>query len=216
MIFRENDIILFQGDSITDCQRERRLQDQPNNRLALGSGYALHIASRQLSDYPTAGLSFYNMGISGNRIVDAYARWKADTLALQPTVISILLGVNDTWHDKAKDIANGVEPERYAQIYELLLEWTRKVLPEVNLVLCEPFMLPCGQVQREWQDEIRQRGDMVRNLAERFDAVFIPFQQLFDKVQDLAPAEYWSVDGIHPTAAGHQKMADFWMEQFSA
>jgi hypothetical protein len=44
---------------------------------------------------------------------------------------------------------NGVEVERYATVYRMLLAYTRQQLPNVQFVLCEPFVLPCGVVAPE-------------------------------------------------------------------
>lgn len=204
-----NDIILFQGDSITDTQRNREIS-QPNHSYALGNGYANHIASTLLYRYPTLNLRFYNRGISGNRVVDLYARWRIDAINLCPTVISILIGVNDTWHRFGSD--NGVEVERYAQVYRMLLEYTRTQLPATKLILCEPFVLPCGVVQPAWQEEMAARQEVVGTLATDFGATFVPFQSAFDEVANTPSPAYWLVDGVHPTPAGHHLMAEKWMQ----
>lgn len=79
--------ILFQGDSITDVSRDR-LTLEPNVPAALGSGYAKHIAAELLHRYPDRQLEFLNRGVSGNRVVDLYARWKVDALNLAPDLIT--------------------------------------------------------------------------------------------------------------------------------
>lgn len=200
-------VILFQGDSITDCGRVRD-KNEPNT--GLGSGYAFLSAVRLLCDHPGDALRIYNRGISGNRIVDLYARWKSDALSLKPDILSILIGVNDTWHEFSN--RNGVEVPRYAEFYRMLLNWTVKALPDVKLVLCEPFVLVCGAVSREWVPEIDQRRDVVRQLARDFAAVLVPYQELFNDAVKRAPASFWLSDGVHPTPAGHQLMADAWLE----
>ncbi len=133
--------IFFQGDSITDAGR-CRVNVDPN--IKLGQGYAQLTAAKLLAEYPEKNLEIFNRGISGNRSVDLYARWKIDALNLKPDVLSILVGVNDTWHGKNKN--NGVGIKRYERIYRELLTWTREVLPECKLVLCEPFVLLTGAV----------------------------------------------------------------------
>jgi lysophospholipase L1-like esterase len=203
----KNQVILFQGDSITDCGRGRD-KIEPNS--GLGSGYPCLIAAKLLCDKAEEHLNFYNLGISGNRIVDLYARWKSDALNLHPDVISILIGVNDTWHEFGNK--NGVEVPRYEQFYRMLLEWTVKSRPNVKLVLCEPFVLVCGAVSAEWLPEINQRREVVRKLAKEFNAIFIPYQEIFDAALKQAPAEYWLRDGVHPTLAGHQLMAEAWLK----
>lgn len=194
--------ILFQGDSITDSNRVREAT-KLNGRPELGDGYVVSIA-KQLPN-----TDVMNRGISGNRIVDLYARWKPDALHLRPDAISILIGVNDTWHEFSR--GNGVEVPRYATIFRLLLEWTQVSLPGVKLILCEPFVLPCGHVGPGWREEIDQRRQVVKKLASDFRAAFVPFQETFDEAILTHPPEYWAEDGVHPTQVGYDLMADCWL-----
>ncbi len=206
--------ILFQGDSITDCGRARETCDNtfPAN-LGLGTGYPNTLASRLLYEFPDKDIRCLNRGISGNRIVDLYARWKSDAINLNPDIISILIGVNDTWHDKHEDNPNGVEVDRAEMMYRNLLTWTKQALPKVKLVILEPFVLPCGAVSEEWLEEIDQRRAFTRKLADEFNAdAFIPLQQLFNDACKQAPQEYWLRDGVHPSLAGHQLIANAWYD----
>ena len=197
--------LLFQGDSITDAGYSR-----DPNLLPLGTGYPNLIAGRLLVDRPDIEWNILNRAISGNRIVDLYARWKIDALNLNPDIISIMVGVNDTWHEKERQ--NGVEVPRYARIYRELLQWTRDTLPNVRLVLMEPYVHVFGAVAQDWVDEINQRRDVVKQLAKDFDAIFIPSQEILDKALAKAPMNYWTKDGVHPTLAGHQLFADAWLK----
>jgi lysophospholipase L1-like esterase len=208
IMLEDNSVILFQGDSITDTQRNREVA-LPNHNHALGTGYVNRISGNLLHRFPTSNLQIYNRGISGNRIVDLYARWRSDAINLRPTIISILIGVNDTGHHFGSN--NGVEVERYAQIYRMLLEYTRQQLPKVQLILCEPFVLPCGVVQPAWQEEMALRQQIVKTLATDFDAYFVPFQSHFNQVANTPSLEYWLSDGVHPTPAGHHLMAEAWL-----
>ncbi|MBQ7651420.1 MAG: SGNH/GDSL hydrolase family protein [Victivallales bacterium] len=200
--------ILFQGDSITDCGRSRE-ENLPIG-VGLGAGYPNLIAARLLASRTDIEWNIINRAISGNRVVDLYARWKLDALNLNPDLISIMIGVNDTWHEKARQ--NGVEVPRYARIYRELLQWTRDTLPNVKLVLMEPYVHVFGAVDQTWVDEINQRRDAVRQLATDFNAVFIPSQAILDKALERAPQEHWTKDGVHPTLAGHQLFADEWLK----
>jgi len=208
-VIQANDTILFQGDSITDCGRGRT--DTAANSLgALGQGYPKMVAGRLLRQRPGDALSILNRGVGGNRIVDLYARWKSDAINLNPDLISILVGVNDTWHEFGSQ--NGVEVDRYDVIYRMLLDLTRKRLPEVKLVLCEPFVLQYGAVTADWLDEMAARRNIVKQLAQDYDATFVPFQSAFDDALKSAGPDYWTGDGVHPTVAGHCLMADTWLE----
>lgn len=202
-----NAAVLFQGDSITDCLRDRA-RTWPNDPAALGAGYAGRVAGDLLAQHPGAGWKFFNRGISGDRIVDLLGRWRRDALALQPDLVSILVGVNDTWHEHLN--GNGLGVARYAELYRMVLQDTRAARPRCRLVLGEPFALPGGAFKADWMPEVRERGAVVRRLAEEFDAAFVPYQQMFDDAQGKYPAADLAADGVHPSPLGHRLMAAAW------
>src|SRR2546426_9128799 len=111
-------VVLFQGDSITDCGRDRKLPD-PNAASALGSGYPLLVAAAALAAHPDRALRFYNRGVSGNKVPDLAARWATDTVALAPDVLSILIGVNDFWHKLSSGYTGTVEDRSEEHTSEL-------------------------------------------------------------------------------------------------
>ena len=201
--------VLFQGDSITDAKRDREAVE--GNTSSTGTGYVALVAGKLLAKNIGKEFNCINRGISGNRVVDLYARWKVDALNLKPDLLSILVGVNDTWHEFAWQ--NGVEPDRYEKVYRMLLEWTKAELPEVKLVLCEPFCLLSELVTTEWLEEVRQRGTIVKKLAEEFGATFVPLQQLLEDAAAKAGDNLKILrDGVHPTLLGAQIIADQWLK----
>ena len=204
-------VILFLGDSITDGNRGRNTD--PNH--IMGHGYAFSVASRVGADYPEKRYQFYNRGISGNKVNDLEKRWQTETLDLKPDVLSILVGVNDS-----SSVVFNREPvisvEKYEEIYTSLLEQTKAAFPTILFLLCEPFILKGGRVTENWEayrSDIVQRQTIVRKLAVKYDAVFVGFQEVFDKACNKAPADYWIWDGVHPTVAGHELMAREWLKQ---
>ena len=200
--------IVFQGDSITDAGCSKDYELPPNE--GMGSGYPfLTMAALRLAE-PEKDWRVFNRGISGNRIVDLYARWKKDALNLGPDILSILIGVNDTWHESAAQ--NGVEVPRYAKFYRMLLEWTREVCPDTKLVLLEPFVLPFGAVLPNWLPEMDERRAVVKELAKEFNTIFIPVQSILNDALKRAPQEYWLKDGVHPLPAGHALISQAWIE----
>jgi acyl-CoA thioesterase-1 len=205
------DRILFQGDSITDANRDKGKDGGSgvDGGQHLGSGYAMLAAARLLADRPADRIEARNLGISGNRVVDLAARWQEHCWNLKPTVVSIMIGVNDTWHQFMREA--GVDHARYERTYRHLLADTRARLPGVRFVLCEPFVLPCGVVGPGWREDVDARRAIVKALAGEFAAAFVPFQAVFDAACTRAPAEYWGADGVHPSPAGHQLMADAWL-----
>ncbi len=210
MNLRNGMVFLFQGDSITDGNRGRN--SDPNH--IMGHGYAFSIASRLGADHPEKGLVFYNRGISGNKVSDLAARWQTDTLDLKPDVLSILVGVNDV----GALIRSGSfeQPDHFEETYRQILDQAQKQFPSVLLVLCEPFTLPVGKVKEKWdvwEREIKKRREIVRNLANAYDAVFVEFQDVINQACRKAPAEYWIWDGVHPTVPCHELLAREWIRQ---
>src|SRR5580658_2716655 len=216
MLIQPKDVVLFQGDSITDAGRARDNQNA-NDPAGLGRGYAFYVAGLLHEALPGGKLAVHNRGIGGNRVTDLQQRWQVDTLDVKPNVLSVLIGVNDTWHGTGSGVPeNGVSLDRYELVYRQILTEAKDQLPGLKLVLCEPFILPCGAVNDLWFPEFTERQEMVKKLAHEFGAVFVPFQSVLDKAQGRAEPEAWAVDGVHPTLAGHMLLAKTWFEVISA
>jgi lysophospholipase L1-like esterase len=209
-LLEPGDSVLFIGDSITDAFRK---PEEINNAYQLGSGYAFIIAARLTAEFPEAGFHFTNRGISGQRVVHLHERWDGDCLDLSPDVLSLLVGVNSTLH-KFQDHEQMADADLdgFSASYDELLRRFRTRQRNARIVLCEPFMLPCGLGTPEMVENVRERGRRVERLAERYQAVFVPFQAAFDRAMKQAPAEYWAYDGIHPTAAGFWLLAETWLD----
>lgn len=201
--------ILFQGDSITDVGRDRN-RDQANDPRALGDGYPMLIAGGLLRDHAAKNLKIFNRGISGNKVPDLAARWQADCLDLKPAVLSILIGVNDIWHQLNGKYDGTVAT--YASGYTALLQDTMAKLPETRIVICEPFVLRCGAVTDRWFPEFTNRLEAARQVASELSLQRVAFQEMFDEAVKVAPPQYWAGDGVHPTIAGHALMAETWRE----
>lgn len=201
-------ILLFQGDSITDAGRIR--EDEEN----LGMGYPAFTAGELGVAYP-GQYAVYNRGISGNRVVDLYARIKKDIINLHPDYLSILIGINDVWHEVGEQ--NGVDAEKYGRIYQMLVQEILEALPEVRIMILEPFVLKASATKEQWdifRTETLGRAERARQVAERNGLLFIPLQERFDKAARTAPEDFWLRDGVHPTPAGHAMIKDAWMEGF--
>ena len=200
--------ILFQGDSITDVGRSR------SNENERGLGYPHLVTARMGLDAPEE-YRFVNRGISGNRVVDLYVRIKVDFINLNPDFLSILIGVNDVWHELGNQ--NGVAADKFEMVYSLLIDEIQKACPQVKIMLMEPFVLP-GTATSEnidyFQSEVALRAQAVRRVAEKFNIGFLPLQELFDEACEKAPADYWLSDGVHPTAFGHELIARAWCEKY--
>jgi len=209
-LIKNGDIILFQGDSITDTGRNKKDADEPNVKSNLGKGYAWLAASQLLVDFPENSIKIYNRGISGNKVHQLADRWDGDALNLKPNVLSILIGVNDIWHKLGGRYDGTVET--YENDFRALLKRTKDALPDVTLVICEPFVLRCGAVNDKWFPEFDSFRAAAKKLSEEFQTVFVPFQSAFDRAVAYAPPEAWAADGVHPTSDGAALMAHEWLK----
>lgn len=203
------ELILFQGDSITDAGRDRS-QDG-----SLGQGYAA-LAAQQLQAQAPQTYRFYNRACSGDRVLELAARWQEDCLALAPDVVSILVGINDIWHQVV--FGTGVDAACFEAEYAQLLRRTRRALPQVRLLLMEPFVLPGRATQNDWEylsGETTLRAGLVRRLAQRYGAACVSLQPLLDQAGREAGTQTLSEDGVHATPAGHRLLADAWLQAFA-
>ena len=208
--FQKGNVILFQGDSITDAGRNKETKDA-NTQAAFGAGYVLLTAAELLNSLPVKELKIYNKGISGNKVFQLADRWQTDCLDLKPSVLSILIGVNDYWH-KHNGKYDGT-PEIYEKDYRALLKRSREALPGLKLVIGEPFaVLGCKAVDNTWFPEFDAYRAIAKKLATEFDAIFIPYHDIFTKAAKVAPPTYWTADGVHPSVAGAKLMASAWIK----
>ncbi len=200
--------ILFQGDSITDLGRPTENDDY------LGAGYVT-IAAGELAYQNPGEFKFINRGISGNRVVDLYARWKADCWNLKPDYLSILVGCNDAAFEL--HFENGVDAKRFENIYDLMLCETMERLPDCKIMLLEPFLMKYLHTQEKWEPyraEVNLRGEVVRKLADKHGLVFVPLQEKFDEYVLKSHVSEWTPDGVHPSAAGSTIIAHEWLKAF--
>lgn len=207
---QEDDIILFQGDSITDSGRKKD-EAAFNNASAMGNGYAQLAAAELLHKHAAKNLKIYNRGISGNKVYQLAERWEKDCLELKPTVLSLLIGVNDYWHKHNGKYDGTVK--KYGDDFAALLTRTKQALPDVRLIIAEPFAVRgIKAVDETWYPEFDGYRTAAKEIAAQFNAVFIPYQTVFDKAAQKAAGAYWTYDGVHPSLAGARLMAAAWLE----
>ncbi len=201
-----NDVILFQGDSITDMGRDRA-RKAANDNKGLGPGYTFIAASRLLLKHPEKKLKIYNRGISGNVVPQLIERWQEDCIELKPDILSILIGVNDYWHTLSGNYKGTAKT--YRKSYDELLANTKKQLPHVKLIIGEPYAVNHVKVVDDsWFPAFDAYREIARELAEKYEAVFIPYQEIYTKAAKLAGPSYWTPDGVHPNTAGDGLMAE--------
>ena len=203
--------ILFQGDSITDAARAR------DNDINIGVGYPLFVKAELGFEAP-GKYEFINRGISGNRVVDVYARIKNDIINLEPDIMSILIGVNDVWHEFAPS-PNGVDADKFYKIYDMLIEEVKNALPGIKIMIMEPFVLKACATEEKWNcfnSEVKKRAEMAKRISKKYNLPYIELQDGFDKLSENTGESYWLSDGVHPTPMGHEYIKNEWIKAFKA
>lgn len=202
--------ILTFGDSITDMGRNR---NAGCGVYGYGSGYPFFVAGQLASTNPEK-YEVVNRGISGNRVVDLYARIKCDVWNLKPDVLSILIGVNDVWHEIGS--GNGVELDRFDRVYRTMIKETKERLPDCKIMLLEPFVLKGAATEANYERflQVKDYAKTVKKIAEDFNLPFVSLQEKFDAAAAKYGVEAYLYDGVHPNIAGAKLIADAWLETF--
>ena len=207
-MIQKDDVVLFIGDSVTDCGRSRE------DDTELGHGYAMMAASWFSAMYPEKNVTFLNRGISGNRVVNLQERWREDCVDLKPDVVSILIGINDCW--RRYDQNNPTSAEKYEEGYRDLLNQIKENLPGTKIILCEPFVLPVPEDRKMWREDLDPKIQVVRKLAIEYGATYIPLDGVFAQAAAARQPAFWANDGVHPSKAGHALMAQQWLKAVKA
>ena len=206
-LIEQDGTVLFQGDSITDAGRDYA------DDGSLGYGYALMVAGLYGATHPCRKVHFINRGISGHRVVDLADRWQRDTIDLRPSLVSIMIGINDCW--RRYDSNDPTSVESFEEGYRDLLRQIQSQLGS-RIVLIEPFLLPVSPDMWRWREDLDPKICAVRRLAAEFGTVLVPADALFAAAMTTTGPAYWARDGVHPTAAGHALLAREWLRAVGA
>ena len=186
--------ILFQGDSITDAGRDKR------NYHQMGNGYPKFASALIAQAHPDVEFEFINLGISGNRTDQLFDRLYSDAIALDPDIISILIGVNDVWHRQSAGRIMTTDAQielNYRTILTKLREMTH-----AKIIMIAPYLLDC-EGKDEVKADLAKIMPIIRSLAEEFADVYIPLDEHFAEALKTQPEpKYYSADGVHPNQNG--------------
>jgi lysophospholipase L1-like esterase len=196
--------ILFIGDSITDAGRLEAAY------RPFGYGYVHFISYYLLAKYPKYNLSIINTGISGNTILDLNNRWEKDCLNHKPDILSVLIGINDVFRQYTGRLDEAVLLDEYQLTYKRLLSLVKRK-NSCRLILIEPFLF-CDDKSNPAYRTLQQYIHGVCILAEEFDAVLVPLQELIDNKIKKVPPEKFSDDMVHPYVWAHAWIAQRWLE----
>ncbi|MBE6591473.1 MAG: GDSL family lipase [Ruminococcaceae bacterium] len=193
--------LLFQGDSITDAGR---------GADGIGKGYVKYAIEYIKEKYPNADIEFINKGISGNKVCDLLARLDKDFLDLEPDMVSIMIGINDTWHHMPqKDF---IPDEQFEADYRAILTALKD--RGIKIMMIEPFVI--SEDKLDFYQDLYKKILIERKLAREFADVYLPLDGLLASAWCKNPADYFSADGVHPNhTTGAQYIAKLYLEYAS-
>lgn len=196
--------VLFQGDSVTEMARNR------NNIQSLGRGYPKYAAELIRARHPDTEFQFINRGIAGDQAENLKARWQEDCIAHQPDVVSVMVGVNDTWLHADK--GQWESHEYFEECYRYLLTEIKEKT-HAKIIMLEQFLLYVPD-KAHFREDLDPKIQITRKLAREFADVFVPTDGLFAAASLDAKPTTWAYDGVHPTEFGAKFIAAHYADAF--
>ena len=209
--FEDGMTMLFQGDSVTDTGRNRDLSE---GFESMGEGYPKVFHQLYNTLFPGNKVKFVNRGVSGDRTNHLLERYDEDFLAVKPDVISIMIGINNTWRnfDGGDDFCSA---ERFEEEYEELLAKIKADMPDTKIMIIEQFALTAHPDRNTWQEDLDAKRDATRKLAFKYADWFVP---MYDIITEASENDFdlykLSPDGVHPGDTGHSLIATEMMKAF--
>lgn len=202
--FKDGATVLFQGDSVTDCGRNRDHNCMTMSKF--GSGYPLLFKNMYDLMFPDNSINFVNRGVSGNRVRDLLDRYDEDFKAVTPDFVSVMIGINDTW--RAYDSADYCSDERFESEYDELLSKIKSDFPDANIMIIEQFAFTSHPDRTGWNDDLDPKRAITKKLADKYADYFIPMYDIMtDTDKNGFSMSELSCDGVHPAPMGHSLIA---------
>ncbi len=200
--------ILFQGDSITDAGRDKR------NYYNMGKGYAKYAVEYIKAAHPQSELEFINLGIGGNRTDQLFDRLYKDAIALEPDIISILIGINDVWHRYGGERIATTDEQLELNYRTILRELRAKT--NAKIMILSPYLLDCDD-KDAIREDLKTVLPIIRKLADEYADVYVPLDEYFEEALKTMPEpRYYSADGVHPNQNGAAFIGKLYAEAIEA
>jgi lysophospholipase L1-like esterase len=202
MVINQNSRILFTGDSITDCGRDR-------NDFHSLSGYNKIINDYIQLFYPELNVSVFNRGISGDTTKMLLAKIEKDINDTKPDIVSVLIGINDVWRRYDSNIATSVEEfaENYIKILTVIKKHTS------NIIILEPFLIPSDEKKNIFREDLDPKINKLREISRLFKTEYIPLDGIFWELSIEDNPLIYSADGVHPLYKGNCVIAQQWLKK---
>ncbi|WP_179394555.1 SGNH/GDSL hydrolase family protein [Lacticaseibacillus absianus] len=217
MLLNKNETLLFTGDSVTDCGRDR-------NGLPgfLGDGYPNMVSAALTAIYPELTIKVQNTGVGGDTTNELLARWDRDVIQQHPDYVSILIGVNDVWRHFDAPFYHPtdlVTPDGYRANYQAMIDATQDKVKQI--IIISPFFF-----EPDRHNPMRAMVDQYRAIAEELATTnelrYVDVQAVVDRYLTLHASYILTADRVHPNFKGHllvtntflQAIGFDWQHQF--
>jgi lysophospholipase L1-like esterase len=206
----DGDRVTFYGDSIT-AQRE----------------YTRDVEDYVLTRFPQWNVDFHNAGVGGDKVSGGSAgpvdlRLQRDVFDARPTVVTIMLGMNDGYYRTSEPGIASTYQDGYRHIVESL----QKSLPQARITLIQPS--PYDDITREpgfpggYNGVLLQYSSFLAQLsrekqtglADLNTPVIAVLTSLNQQSHDLA--QQFIPDRVHPAEGGHWIMAGALLKAWNA
>jgi lysophospholipase L1-like esterase len=207
---KDGDTVVFYGDSIT----ERSI-------------YSSFTEAYVLTRFPKLNVRFVHSGWGGDTVAGGdggslQVRLQRDVIAYKPTVVTVLLGMNDGHYRALNETTYG----DFTTGYEELVRTLKAALPQVRLILLEPS--PYDDVTRPplfpggYNGVLTRFGQFISALGEREKAMVVDLNGAVVgaitavNAKDPSAAQDFIPDRIHPGPAASLLMAEALLKSWNA
>ncbi len=153
------------------------------------------------------GTRVVNLGIPGILIHQALNVEMPVAVDSQPNLVTIWLGVND--------IANKVSVQSYTHDLDLLLSKLQATNPRCQIAVANmPDVTLLPYFNSYDQDQLRSRvqayNEVISTEVQKHHVMLVDIYHSWNEVKEHP--EYLSGDGLHPSTAGHERLAQIFYQ----
>lgn len=194
-------ILLYQGDSVTSG---KRVDDHD-----LGNGYVNEI-SKHFNSFDSS-ITVLNRAIGGNKSIDLVNRWQTDALDIDFDVITIMVGVNDTWH-YYDGLYHQVSRKEFRNNYEKLLEPIVK--KNKKIIILGSYLYQIDDKRDILRPDLDEKIDETISICNDYKLPFVDVDKLFNSGV-YGTAEQLTLDSIHPSYLGNVALKNIWLNAYA-
>jgi lysophospholipase L1-like esterase len=206
MLFKENETLVFIGDSVPECGRSYPDGEGQVNQNPLGNGFPAFVNAMMTALHPELHMRIINKGIGGNQSRHLVERWQQDVLDYNPDYVCIMIGTNDIWRqfDFPRMKHMHVYIDEYEKNVEKLIVDTKDKVK--GIIIMTPVF-----IDYKSDDPMRKAFEaysaVLKKLAEKHGCMFLDEQKVIDRLCEYDHPYTIAYDRIHPCHTGHMAMA---------